>query len=76
MSFFEHGDSGDDAHYWADEDTKMAWTRETKVMIFMQMELEACLDEVDWMVRCHNHAPTIAQRRNIRQDAKDPTRIH
>ena len=45
---------GDDVHNWSEEDTKMAWMRETRIMTFMQMELEACLDEVDWLIRCHN----------------------
>ena len=34
----------------------MAWMRETRIRIFMPMELEACLDEVDWIIRCHNCA--------------------
>ena len=34
----------------------MAWMRETRIMTFMRMELEACLDEVEWMIRCHNCA--------------------
>ena len=28
--------------------------REERIRIFMQLELEACLDEVSWMLRCHN----------------------
>ena len=39
--------SGDDVPNWSEEDTKMARMRETKINTFMQMELEACLDEVD-----------------------------
>ena len=42
MSFFEQGDdamnsdvSGDDAHYCSEEDRKMAWMRETRIMIFI-----------------------------------------
>ena len=46
--------SGDDVHNWSEEDTKMVWVCETRIRTFMQMELEACLDEIDWMVRCHN----------------------
>ena len=34
----------------------MAWMRETRIRTFMQMELEACLDEVAWIIRCHNCA--------------------
>ena len=32
----------------------MAWMRKTRIRTFMQLELEACLDEINWMVRCHN----------------------
>ena len=28
--------------------------REERIRTFMQLELEACLDEVSWMPRCHN----------------------
>ena len=34
----------------------MAWKRKTRIGTFMQMELEAYLDEVDWLIRCHNCA--------------------
>ena len=34
----------------------MAWMRETRIRTFMQMELEACWDELDWLIRCHNCA--------------------
>ena len=33
---------------------KMMRTREARIRIFMQLELEACLEEVNWMIRCHN----------------------
>ena len=33
---------------------KMMRTRETRVRTFMQLELEACLEKVDWMIICHN----------------------
>ena len=39
--------SGDDAHNWSEEDTKMAWIRETRIMTFVQLELKACLNEID-----------------------------
>ena len=29
-------------------------TREARIRTFMQLELEACLEEVSWMIRCHN----------------------
>ena len=62
---FEHGEdatdpeesiSGDDAHYWSEKDAKRTWMRKERIRIFMQMELKACLDEVDWLIRCHNCA--------------------
>ena len=65
MNFIEKGGnainreettSGDDVHNWSEEDAKMALMRETRIMTFMQMELEACLDEVGWLVRCNNCA--------------------
>ena len=28
--------------------------REERIGTFMQLELEACLEEVSWMLRCHN----------------------
>ena len=34
----------------------MAWRREMRIMIFMQMELKACWNELDWLIRCHNCA--------------------
>ena len=33
---------------------KMMRTREARIITFMQLELEACLKEVNWMIRCHN----------------------
>ena len=33
---------------------KMMRTREARVGTFMQLELAACLEEVNWMIRCHN----------------------
>ena len=38
----EESISGDDVHYWSEEDRKMVWMRETRIRTFMQMELEAC----------------------------------
>ena len=65
MNFFQHGEnatnteesiSGDDVHYWSEVDNKMAWIREPRIRIFMQMKLKACLDELDWLIRYHNCA--------------------
>ena len=33
---------------------KMMWAREESIRTFMQLELEACLEEVSWMLRCYN----------------------
>ena len=33
---------------------KMMRTREARKITFVQLELEACLEEVDWMIICHN----------------------
>ena len=46
--------SGDYAHNLSEEDTKMSWIRETRIRTFIQLELKACLDEIDWTKRCHN----------------------
>ena len=32
----------------------MMRTREERIRTFMQLELEACLEEANWMIRCHN----------------------
>ena len=44
--------SGDDAYNWSEEDTKMAWVRETRISTFIQLELQVCLDQIDWTIRC------------------------
>ena len=33
---------------------EMMRTREASIRIFMPLELEACLEELNWMMRCHN----------------------
>ena len=33
---------------------QMMRTREARIRTFMQLELEACVEEVSWMLRCHN----------------------
>ena len=32
----------------------MVWMREAKIRTFMQLELEACLEEINWIKTCHN----------------------
>ena len=63
MSFFEQGDdamnsdvSGDDAHYCSAENWEMAWMRETRITIFIQIELKAYWEELDGLTRCHKCA--------------------
>ena len=33
---------------------KVMLKREARIRTFMQLELEACLEELNWMIRCHN----------------------
>ena len=33
---------------------KMVWAHEDRIRTFMQLELEACLEEVSWSIRCYN----------------------
>ena len=33
---------------------KIMRRREPRIITFMQLELEACLEEIGWMLRCHN----------------------
>ena len=33
---------------------KVMRKREERIREFMQLELEACLEELNWMIRCHN----------------------
>ena len=32
----------------------MVWMREARIRTFMQLELEACVEEINRMIRCHN----------------------
>ena len=45
--------SEEDAHY-SEEYEKILWLREARIRTFMQFELEACQEEIVWMIRCHN----------------------
>ena len=46
--------SEDDVQFCSEEDAKMVWMRETRIRTFIQLELEACLEEINRMIRCHN----------------------
>ena len=45
--------SEEDAQY-SEEYKKMLWMREARIRTFLQLELEACQQEIVWMIRCHN----------------------
>ena len=45
--------SEEDAQY-SEEYEKMLWMREARIRTFMQLELEACQEEIVWMITCHN----------------------
>ena len=45
--------SEEDAQY-SEEYEKMLWMREARIRTFMQVKLEACQEEIIWMIRCHN----------------------
>ena len=45
--------SEEDAQY-SEEYKKTMWMREARIRTFMQHELESCLEEINWMIRCHN----------------------
>ena len=45
--------SQQDAQY-SEEYEKMLSMREARIWTFMQLELEACQEEIVWMIRCHN----------------------
>ena len=52
MNFFiekTRNNTSGDGHYY-----KMGWMREARIRTFMQLELVACLEEITWMIRCHN----------------------
>ena len=63
VNFFEQGEnamnsegaiSGDNVYYCSEEDRKMAWVREKRIKLFMQMELNSCRNELGWLIRYHN----------------------
>ena len=45
--------SEEDAQY-SEEYRNMTRVREARIRTFMQLELEACQEEINWMIRCHN----------------------
>ena len=45
--------SKEDAQY-CEEYVKTVWMRQARIRTFMQLELEACEEEIIWLIRCHN----------------------
>ena len=45
--------SDNDAQFYSEEEAKMAWMHEARIKKFKQLELEACLKEMNWMLTCH-----------------------
>ena len=43
----------EDAQY-SEEYEKVLWMREARIRTCMQRELEACQEEIVWMISCHN----------------------
>ena len=48
--------SRDNVYYWSEEDGKMAWMREKRIKLFMQIQLDNCRNELVWLRRCNNCA--------------------
>ena len=38
---------------YSEEARKLSWMRETRIRLFIQRELCACRDEIDWLERCY-----------------------
>ena len=56
MKFTEDTENviSENAQSYSEECDKSMRKREARIREFMQLELEACLEEVNWMIRCHN----------------------
>ena len=46
---------GNDVHYYLEEERKLCWMRETRIKLFMVMELEKCRTGLGWLIRSHNN---------------------
>ena len=44
----------DDTQFYSEEEAKMVWMGETSIRTFIQLDLEACLEEINWMITCCN----------------------
>ena len=38
----------------SEEYKQMTWMREARIRMIIQLELESCLEEINWNIRCHN----------------------
>ena len=47
------GNKGTDVSICSEEERKLSCMGDTRIRRFMQMELEACMDEMDWLGRCY-----------------------
>ena len=47
---------GNDVPNCSEEERKVTWMRETRVKLFVQMGLEACRFELDWLLKYAIHA--------------------
>ena len=45
---------GDDVHDCSEEFRKMTWLREKRIELFMQLTLDNCSNELEWLIRRHN----------------------
>ena len=46
----------------SDEENILTWMREKRVWLSTHIELVACRDEFDWLIRCYLAQPTTIQR--------------
>ena len=53
MNFAEQSVNAKSIDVCPEEERKMVWMRETRTMLFMQMELAACRNELDWLIKCY-----------------------
>ena len=67
MTFPEHGVtmdpeegkiSGDKGHvpFCSKEEMQLTWMRDTRIRLFMKMELMSCMNELDWLIRYYHCA--------------------
>ena len=55
------------AQFYSEEDAKVVRMREAGIRTFMQLELEACLEEINWIKHVTTARPSIARKRSIRR---------